>query len=312
MTLEGLYYELNNINDDMLTYEDIVYDDRKSFILDSISMSSKYKEWNDSDGDRINSCCTGTGQRTKKNSIDTFDKLIDRICRSTARNERSSLYKFIRTRDIHVKDIIRRIHTSSYLIKSKLIDRLDVSDSFKLNYSKAICTTKHEVLYKFFTMLLNHDLSNYIWSFAICDFITDYGLVQGSSTLPANIVSLASLLGYSNIRENEFEEYLDECHGLVKKNGLEYGMIVFFKQNDLTEYVELSLRTLSAIYWSRLNFMAYAYNYINFIEEVPDGDRAYGIMSRIIKEVSKGSSIEDAFNNISGIHALNEFNRLPG
>lgn len=138
MTLEGLYYELNNINDDMLTYEDIIYDDRKSFILDSVSMSSKYKEWNDSDGDRINSCCTGTGQRTKKNSIDTFDKLIDRICRSTARNERSSLYKFIRTRDIYVKDIIRRIHASSYLIKSKLVDRLDVSDSFKLNCSKAI------------------------------------------------------------------------------------------------------------------------------------------------------------------------------
>lgn len=127
----------------------------------------------------------------------------------------------------------------------------------------------------------------------------------------ADIVSLASLLGYSNIRENEFEEYLDECHGLVKKNGLEYGMIIFFKQNDLTEYVELSLRTLSAIYWSRLNFMAYAYNYINFIEEVPDGDRAYGIMSRVIKEVSKGSAIDDAFNNISGIHALNGFNRLP-
>lgn len=127
----------------------------------------------------------------------------------------------------------------------------------------------------------------------------------------ADIVSLASLLGYSNIRENEFEEYLDECHGLVKKNGLEYGMIAFFKQNDLTEYVELSLRTLSAIYWSRLNFMVYAYNYINFIEEVPDGDRAYGIMSRVIKEVSKGSAIDDAFNNISGIHALNEFNRLP-
>lgn len=111
----------------------------------------------------------------------------------------------------------------------------------------------------------------------------------------ADIVSLASLLGYSNIRENEFEEYLDECHGLVKKNGLEYGMIIFFKQNDLTEYVELSLRTLSAIYWSRLNFMTYAYNYINFIEEVPDGDRAYGIMSRVIKEVSKGSAIDDAF-----------------
>lgn len=127
----------------------------------------------------------------------------------------------------------------------------------------------------------------------------------------ADIVSLASLLGYSNIRENEFEEYLDECHGLVKKNGLEYGMIIFFKQNDLTEYVELSLRTLSAIYWSRLNFMTYAYNYINFIEGVPDGDRAYGIMSRVIKEVSKGSAIDDAFNNISGIHALNEFNRLP-
>lgn len=128
----------------------------------------------------------------------------------------------------------------------------------------------------------------------------------------ADIVSLASLLGYSNIRENEFEEYLNECHGLVKKNGLEYGMIIFFKQNDLTEYVELSLRTLSAIYWSILNFMAYAYNYINFIERVPDGDRAYGIMSRVIKEVSKGSSIDNAFNNISGIHALNEFNRLPG
>lgn len=127
----------------------------------------------------------------------------------------------------------------------------------------------------------------------------------------ADIVSLASLLGYSNIRENEFEEYLDECHGLVKKNGLEYGMIIFFKQNDLTEYVELSLRTLSAIYWSRLNFMTYAYNYINFIEGVPGGDRAYGIMSRVIKEVSKGSAIDDAFNNISGIHALNEFNRLP-
>ena len=105
---------------------------------------------------------------------------------------------------------------------------------------------------------------------------------------------------------------MDECHGLVKKNGLEYGMIAFFKQNDLTEYVELSLRTLSAIYWSRLNFMAYAYNYINFIEEVPDGDRAYGIMSRVIKEVSKGSAVDDAFNNICGIHALNEFNRLPG
>lgn len=185
MTLEGLYYELNNINDDMLTYEDMMYDDRKSFILDSISMSSKYKEWNDSDGDRINSCCIGYGNRTKKNSIDSFSKLIDRICRSTVRNERSSLYKFIRTRDIYVKDIIRRIHASSYLIKSKLIDRLDVSDSFKLNYSKAICTTKNEVLYKFFTMLLNCDLSNYVWSFAICDFITDYGLVQGSSTLPA-------------------------------------------------------------------------------------------------------------------------------
>ena len=71
------------------------------------------------------------------------------------------------------------------MIKSKLVDRLDVSDSFKLNCSKAICTTKHEVLYKFFMMLLNHDLSNYVWSFAICDFITDYGLVQGSSTLPA-------------------------------------------------------------------------------------------------------------------------------
>ena len=128
----------------------------------------------------------------------------------------------------------------------------------------------------------------------------------------ADIVSLASLLGYSNVRENEFEEYLDECHGLVKKNGLEYGMIAFFKQNDLTEYVELSLRTLSAIYWSRLNFMAYAYNYIDFIEGVPDDNRAYAIMSRVIKEVSKGSAIDDAFNNISGIHALNEFNRLPG
>lgn len=57
--------------------------------------------------------------------------------------------------------------------------------------------------------------------------------------------------------------------------------------------------------------MAYAYNYINFIEGVPDGDRAYGIMSRVIKEVSKDSAIDDAFNNISGIHALNEFNMLP-
>ena len=66
-----------------------------------------------------------------------------------------------------------------------MVDRLDVSDSFKLSYSKAICTTKHEVLYKFFTMLLNCDLSNYVWAFAICDFITDYGFVQGSSTLPA-------------------------------------------------------------------------------------------------------------------------------
>ena len=52
-------------------------------------------------------------------------------------------------------------------------------------------------------------------------------------------------------------------------------------------------------------------DYINFIEEVPDGDRAYGIMSRVIKEVSKGSAVDDAFNNICGIHALNEFNRLP-
>lgn len=127
----------------------------------------------------------------------------------------------------------------------------------------------------------------------------------------ADIVSLASLLGYSNIGENEFEEYLDECHGLVKKNGLEYGMIIFFEQNDLTEYVELTLRTLSAIYWSRLNFMAYAYNYINFIEGVPDDNRAYGIMSRVIKEVSKGSAVDDAFNSICDIHALNEFNRLP-
>lgn len=185
MTLEGLYYELNNINDDMLTYEDMMYDDRKSFILDAISMSSKYKEWNDSDGDRINSCYIGTGQRTKKNSIDTFDKLIDRICRSTAKNERSDLYRFISTRDIHVKDISGRIRTSRNLIKSKLIDRLDVPESFKLNYNKAICTTKHEVLYKFFTMLLNHDLSKYVWSFAICDFITDYCLVQSSSALPA-------------------------------------------------------------------------------------------------------------------------------
>lgn len=185
MTLEGLYYELNNINDDMLTYEDIIYDDRKSFILDSVSMSSKYKEWNDSDGCRINSCYIGHGKRTKKNSTDTFERFLDRVCRSTARDERSRLYRFISTRDIPVKDIIRRIHTSSYLIKAKLVDRLDVSDSFKLSYSKAICTTKHEVLYKFFMMLLNCDLSNYVWSFAICDFITDYGLVQGSSTLPA-------------------------------------------------------------------------------------------------------------------------------
>lgn len=185
MTLEGLYYELNNINDDMLTYEDIIYDDRKSFILDSVSISSKYKEWNDSDGCRINSCYIGHGKRTKKNSTDTFERFLDRVCRSTARDERSRLYRFISTRDIPVKDIIRRINTSSYLIKSKLIDRLDVSDSFKLNCSKAICTTKHEVLYKFFTMLLNHDLSNYVWSFAICDFITDYQLVQGSNTLPA-------------------------------------------------------------------------------------------------------------------------------
>lgn len=184
MTLEGLYYELNNINDDMLTYEDIIYDDRKSFILDSVSMSSKYKEWNDSDGCRINSCYIGHGKRTKKNSTDTFERFLDRVCRSTARDERSRLYRFISTRDIPVNDIIRRIHTSSYLIKSKLVDRLDVSDSFKLNCSKAICTTKHEVLYKFFTMLLNCDLSNYVWSFAICDFITDYELVQDSSTLP--------------------------------------------------------------------------------------------------------------------------------
>lgn len=125
----------------------------------------------------------------------------------------------------------------------------------------------------------------------------------------ADIVSLASLLGYSNIRENEFEEYLDECHGLVKKNGLEYGMIIFFKQNDLTEYVELSLRTLSAIYWSRLNFMAYAYNYINFIEGVHDGDKVYNIMSRVIKEVSKGSVVDDYYKT-SSIQALNEINML--
>jgi hypothetical protein len=127
----------------------------------------------------------------------------------------------------------------------------------------------------------------------------------------ADIVALASLLGYSKIKENEFEEYLDECHGLVKNNGLEEGMISFFKQNDLTEYIELSLRTLSAIYWSRLNFRAYVYNYINFIEPVQDDNKVYAIMSRVIKEVSKGSVIDDAFNNISGIHALNEFNRLP-
>lgn len=125
----------------------------------------------------------------------------------------------------------------------------------------------------------------------------------------ADIVSLASLLGYSNIRENEFEEYLDECHGLVKKNGLEYGMIIFFKQNDLTEYVELSLRTLSAIYWSRLNFMAYAYNYINFIEGIHDGDKVYNIMSRVIKEVSKGSVVDDYYKT-SSIQALNEINML--
>lgn len=125
----------------------------------------------------------------------------------------------------------------------------------------------------------------------------------------ADIISLASLLGYSNIRENEFEEYLDECHRLVKKNGLEYGMISFFKQNDLTEYVELSLRTLSAIYWSRLNFMAYAYNYINFIEGVHDGDKVYNIMSRVIKEVSKGSVVDDYYKT-SSIQALNEINML--
>ena len=182
MTLEGLYYELNNINDDMLTYEDIIYDDRKSFILDSVSMSSKYKEWNDSDGCRINSCYIGHGRRTKKNSTDTFERFLDRVCRSTARDERSRLYRFISTRDIPVKDIVRRIHTSSYLIKSKLVDRLDVSDSFKLSYSKAICTTKHEVLYKFFMMLLNYNISNYVWSFAICDFITDCWLAQSSSS----------------------------------------------------------------------------------------------------------------------------------
>lgn len=126
MTLEGLYYELNNINDDMLTYEDIIYDDRKSFILDSVSTSSKYKEWNDSDGCRINSCYIGHGKRTKKNSTDTFERFLDRVCRSMARDERSRLYRFISTRDIPVNDIIRRIHTSSYLIKSKLVDRLDV------------------------------------------------------------------------------------------------------------------------------------------------------------------------------------------
>ena len=125
----------------------------------------------------------------------------------------------------------------------------------------------------------------------------------------ADIISLASLLGYSNIRENEFEEYLDECHRLVKKNGLEYGMISFFKQNDLTEYVELSLRTLSAIYWSRLNFMAYAYNYINFIEGVHDGDKVYNIMSRVIKEVSNGSVVDDYYK-ASSIQALNEINML--
>lgn len=101
--------------------------------------------------------------------------------KTLSRDERSRLYRFISTRDIPVKDIIRRIHTSSYLIKYKLVDRLDVSDSFKLSYSKAICTTKHEVLHKFFMMLLNYDIRNYVWSFAICDFITDCWLAQSNT-----------------------------------------------------------------------------------------------------------------------------------
>lgn len=126
----------------------------------------------------------------------------------------------------------------------------------------------------------------------------------------ADIVALASLLGYSKIKENEFEEYLDECHGLVKNNGLEEGMISFFKQNDLTEYIELSLRTLSAIYWSRLNFRAYVYNYINFIEPVQDDNKVYGIMSKVVKEVSKGSAIDDALIGIGSIQTLNEFNSI--
>ena len=126
----------------------------------------------------------------------------------------------------------------------------------------------------------------------------------------ADIVALATLLGYSDIKGNEFEEYLDECHSLVKKNGLEDGMISFFKRNDLTKYVELSLRTLSAIYWSRLNFVAYAYNYINFIECIQDGDKVYNIISRVIKEVSNGSAGDDYFCKAGSIQALNEINML--
>lgn len=55
-------------------------------------------------------------------------------------------------------------------------------------------------------------------------------------------------------------------------------------------------------------FLARDYNFKSKLNRIADTD---GIDMKT-KEVSKGSAIDDAFNNISGIHALNEFNRLPG
>ena len=41
-----------------------------------------------------------------------------------------------------------------------------------------------------------------------------------------------------------------------------------------------------------------------------DDNKVYGIMSKVVKEVSKGSAIDDALIGIGSIQTLNEFNGI--
>lgn len=141
-----------------------------------------------------------------------------------------------------------------------------------------------------------------------------YGLAidaRHKSETAADIIALASLLGYSDMDYDVFGRYLSECHELVVANGLEEGMYKFFEKHNITKYIELSLKTLSAIYWSRFNFRYYAYAYIEFVHNISSDKAFHRIVGLLLRDLINDSSLEEApidgkFSNLAALETFNK------